>query len=230
MADAPENSHLPFIGYVETTMDALRVIQAAFLGVIPRVAHRLNELERKSYVTSGSVFVFQTEESGIQRWTDGLFWSPSRVDGNFLLYVQMSDRLAGKRSHAKKSPHSGSLKMSLVEKANGLRKRTFSINIKGIVLHLISYFTPEDIQSNRLMRPSLRPDIMDLHLCPTIFRLDGLRVQPVVVIGVDSAAKFVEIEESDSVHLTAISRQKDTSDDYLVPAQLLGSSQQKATN
>jgi hypothetical protein len=36
-------------------------------------------------ITSGSVFVFDEDESGIKRWTDGFFWSPSRILGNFLV-------------------------------------------------------------------------------------------------------------------------------------------------
>jgi Gti1/Pac2 family transcription factor len=75
----------PFIGYVETTLHALRLIYAARQGVIPRITRRLNDAERKSMIKSGAVFVFGVEESGIKRWTDGLLWSPSRIVGNFLV-------------------------------------------------------------------------------------------------------------------------------------------------
>ena len=46
-------------------------------------------------ITSGSVFVFDEDESGIKRWTDGFFWSPSRILGNFLLYRETDKRGAG---------------------------------------------------------------------------------------------------------------------------------------
>jgi hypothetical protein len=49
-------------------------------------------------ITSGSVFVFDEVESGIKRWTDGFFWSPSRILGNFLLYRETDKRGAGHRS------------------------------------------------------------------------------------------------------------------------------------
>jgi Gti1/Pac2 family transcription factor len=75
----------PFVGYVETTLHALRLIYAARQGVIPRITRRLNDAERKSMIQSGAVFVFGVEESGIKRWTDGLLWSPSRIVGNFLV-------------------------------------------------------------------------------------------------------------------------------------------------
>ena len=74
-----------FIGYVETTTDALRLIMAARLGIIPRITRRLNDSERRSMIRSGAVFVFCVEESSIRRWTEGLSWSPSRIVGNFLV-------------------------------------------------------------------------------------------------------------------------------------------------
>lgn len=59
----------PFYGYVETTVNALRLIHAARQGVIPRITRRLNDSERRDMIKSGSVFVFSVEESGIKRWT-----------------------------------------------------------------------------------------------------------------------------------------------------------------
>jgi hypothetical protein len=64
--------------------------------MIPRVTRRLVDSERKM-ITSGSVFVFDEDESGIKRWTDGFFWSPSRILGNFLLYRETEKRGAGHR-------------------------------------------------------------------------------------------------------------------------------------
>lgn len=107
----------PFYGYIDTTEDALRLIEvrvtqtfgyfnitglrfprtppvllylivpykAARRGILPRVTRRLNELERRSMIRSGAVFVFSVEESGIKRWTEGLAWSQSRISGNFLV-------------------------------------------------------------------------------------------------------------------------------------------------
>ena len=74
-----------FIGYVETTTDALRLIIAARQGIIPRITRKLNDSERRVMIKSGAVFVFCVEESGIKRWTEGLSWSPSRIMGNFLV-------------------------------------------------------------------------------------------------------------------------------------------------
>lgn len=78
----------PFKGYIETTHDALLVFEAARRGMIPRVTRRLIERER-SMVQSGAVFIFDENESGIKRWTDGLVWSPSRILGNFLVRLHL---------------------------------------------------------------------------------------------------------------------------------------------
>ena len=85
MTSTESSQAIPFQGYVETTGDALRLIQAARSGMIPRITRRLNELERRSMIRSGAIFVFSVEESGIKRWTEGLQWSPSRIAGNFLV-------------------------------------------------------------------------------------------------------------------------------------------------
>ncbi|KAI0764232.1 Gti1/Pac2 family-domain-containing protein [Trametes elegans] len=84
----------PWSGWIETTGDALLILEAARRGLIPRVTRRLVDSERKM-ITSGSVFVFDEDESGIKRWTDGFFWSPSRILGNFLLYRETEKRGAG---------------------------------------------------------------------------------------------------------------------------------------
>lgn len=58
-----------FIGYVETTVNALRLIHAARQGVIPCITRPLNDSERRTMIKSGAVFVFCVEESQIKRWT-----------------------------------------------------------------------------------------------------------------------------------------------------------------
>ncbi|TIC06538.1 hypothetical protein E3Q08_00815 [Wallemia mellicola] len=76
------DNHKLFVG---STYDGLLILEASRLGLLPRVTRRLKEAER-DLVQSGSVFVFDEHESGMKRWTDGLYWSPSRILGNFLIY------------------------------------------------------------------------------------------------------------------------------------------------
>ena len=65
----PDVPSSPFIGYVETTVNALRLINAARQGVIPRLTRRLSDSERRTMIKSGAVFVFCVQESQIKRWT-----------------------------------------------------------------------------------------------------------------------------------------------------------------
>lgn len=74
-----------FLGRVDNTIEALRLVRAAQLGLVPRIRRRLNVEERETMVVSGAVFVFNVDEAAMKRWTDGKMWSPSRIDGNFLV-------------------------------------------------------------------------------------------------------------------------------------------------
>lgn len=90
----------PFIGYVETTVHALRLIHAARQGVIPRITRRLNDSERRTMIKSGAVFVFSVEESGIKRWTG------EALPTSLAPFLTMSDRWAPlvALSHSRKLP------------------------------------------------------------------------------------------------------------------------------
>ncbi|CAE6497372.1 unnamed protein product [Rhizoctonia solani] len=89
----------PCSWFIETTEDALLILEAARRGLIPRVTRRLVDRERRM-ITSGSVFVFDEDESGIKRWTDGLLWSPSRILGNFLLYRETDKKGTSSNANA----------------------------------------------------------------------------------------------------------------------------------
>ena len=89
-----------FFGHVQTTLDAAILMQAAMTpgGGVSPIQRRLSLYERER-IRSGSVFVFTESETGMRRWTDGMRWSKSRVDGQFLVYrrldQQPSDRQTG---------------------------------------------------------------------------------------------------------------------------------------
>ncbi|KAF8151016.1 Gti1/Pac2 family-domain-containing protein [Crassisporium funariophilum] len=236
----------PFTGYVETTVNALRLIHAARQGVIPRITRRLNDSERRTMIKSGAVFVFSVEESGIKRWTgkslatycaenlelysnavltmvvDGLLWSPSRIVSNFLVYREINERTSSRGNHKKPYPHDDSPTRALARKSSpdqqlpmgfkglggsdqgtfkvgGLIKKTITVTIEGSDLHLISYYTSEDIRSGKLKRPSSRPDIMSLYMPPHIFRLTNFRAPPKVEMGPDGKPKLVEAEDQELV-------------------------------
>lgn len=78
---------LIIVSSCRTTDDAHRVFHAAgILRVLGPMVHRRLDAEERRFVRPGSVFVWEerstTSEAaglGIERWTDGLRWGPSRV-------------------------------------------------------------------------------------------------------------------------------------------------------
>ncbi|EAU83455.1 cAMP-independent regulatory protein [Coprinopsis cinerea okayama7 len=210
----------PWSGWIETTGDALLILEAARRGLIPRVTRRLVDSERKM-ITSGSVFVFDEEESGIKRWTDGFFWSPSRILGNFLLYRETDKR--GNRNARNADPDSdspdgsrsegalsrpknettslgidkhrerslyGSLTNSYKFKSDGLMKKTFSLTIGGVAQHLISYYKIEDVEQGRLRTPSSLPELASLEISPEYLDKTHFRNAPKVEVGADGILRY----------------------------------------
>ncbi|KAJ1928174.1 Gluconate transport-inducing protein [Tieghemiomyces parasiticus] len=175
-----------YTGYIETGHDALLLFEACRRGILHRVQRRLGEKERNT-IRSGSIFVWDEEESGMKRWTDGKSWSASRVLGCFLTYQETEAR---RRSGAKPSPsatlptlgvHSGSASpctrtsssppvvdltspstssttASHLVKESGLIKKALSLTTTdNHKLHLICYYSKADILARRLTTPTYDP-------------------------------------------------------------------------
>ncbi|KAJ3381447.1 hypothetical protein HDU92_005329 [Lobulomyces angularis] len=70
-------------GYVQSIKDAKFVIDCVKKN---KFKLTLERLKKTDVVESGDIFVFDEEKSNIKRWTDNLRWSPSRIDGEFLVY------------------------------------------------------------------------------------------------------------------------------------------------
>ncbi|KAG0232443.1 hypothetical protein BGW42_008161 [Actinomortierella wolfii] len=130
-----------------------------------------SRVRRKSrnLIDHGTVFVFHQEGSNINRWTDGLTWSPSRIAGNFLMYKELlhkfpndkcktSEQKANARTggtiqdpRVKEMVHReglavlGSAKGTFIEKNGGLIKKT--ITVQGLDIP-----PPEELQNWQLKR------------------------------------------------------------------------------
>lgn len=89
MSDEPDSLEPTYIGYIATTMDALILFDACISGLFKYTHRRLTIPERQDLIKSGSVFVYSKKLTGIARWTDGKFWSPSRMLANFLIYREL---------------------------------------------------------------------------------------------------------------------------------------------
>lgn len=97
-----------FYGWIEDTEDALRVFELCRKGQLGRVRRRLHDEERQ-LIRSGSIFVFEEDESGMKRWTDGRLWSPSRILGHFLIYRELDKKRLFKDEKRKRSNSTGDL-------------------------------------------------------------------------------------------------------------------------
>ncbi|KAG8937044.1 hypothetical protein FRC03_004109 [Tulasnella sp. 419] len=85
---------------IRSTADAHIIFHAVATGVLPIITRRLDTEERQE-LRSGNCYVWEERGSdseatgmGIERWTDGQSWGPSRVREDFLFYAQ-------------REPHSG---------------------------------------------------------------------------------------------------------------------------
>ncbi|KAH8116017.1 Gti1/Pac2 family-domain-containing protein [Phellopilus nigrolimitatus] len=79
---------------IRSTRDANQIFYAVARNVLPMTVRRLDAEERRA-ITSGNVYVWEERGAnseatglGIERWTDGMRWSPSRVRDEFLFYHQ----------------------------------------------------------------------------------------------------------------------------------------------
>lgn len=180
-------------GYIDSVLDALLLFESCLNGSLNHVPRPPYEHELQQLSRSGSIFIYEEHSSGIQRWTDDIYWSPGRTVDYFLIYRELDEpttpseqnrafkqsqhSLGGIRRHhtatstlASSPPvnmlipreEQGSLgKVSIGSgdysnnlKAGGLIKKTISVTIHGVIHHLVSYYSVDDILNNSLPRPS----------------------------------------------------------------------------
>jgi len=85
--------------HIRSPSDAEVIFHAVWLNILPIVTHRLDTEERSS-ISAGSVYVWEERcpyaeatGIGIERWTDGIRWGPSRVREGFLFYHRKDSHL-----------------------------------------------------------------------------------------------------------------------------------------
>ena len=164
-------------GYIDSTHDALLVIEASLQGTLKPVLRRPNNNEREHLITSGCVLVYNNH-SDVKRWTDGKLWSSSRVRGDFLIYheVEGGRRRPREKKRAGKPTKMSATKgnkqknsLSNIERelagpligSSVLIKKAMSVKVESISYTLISYYTPGDI--SKLTTPSKNPRLQNIH-------------------------------------------------------------------
>lgn len=169
---------------VRSPQDAQVIFHAVALGVLPMVTRRLDTEERRS-ITSGCVFVWEERGPspeatglGIERWTDGKRWGPSRVRDEFLFYQEKdpepvdvdpnsdSDTTIGSSPLAQAGVPHEFARISLV-------KQTYSVFVETPTRgrkkwHLIAYFTHDSLDYLRTV--SDLPDLARIVVPPGNYR------------------------------------------------------------
>ncbi|TPX38042.1 hypothetical protein SmJEL517_g00049 [Synchytrium microbalum] len=148
-------------GYIHTARDALLLLEGCRVGRLRLVPDR----QSGACIRSGAVFVWNEEESGIKRWTDGRQWTPSRISGCFLIYQELT---AQGNLDSKSSRASAATSFSIKE--GGLIKRGMSVvTADKVKMHLVSYFTREDVAAKALISPSEDPALRDVVIAPEYY-------------------------------------------------------------
>ncbi|KAG5342656.1 hypothetical protein C0989_010624 [Termitomyces sp. Mn162] len=137
---------------IRSPADARVVFHAVMLNILPMVTRRLDNEER-GFITPGSVYVWEEREPhaeltgvGIERWTDGIRWGPSRVREGFLFYYEKKDLHSQYHYLGKTSIPTVS---SSMPNRSILVKQTYTVHVDTHAgqrkWHLIAYFTEESI-------------------------------------------------------------------------------------
>ncbi|KZS98535.1 hypothetical protein SISNIDRAFT_472419 [Sistotremastrum niveocremeum HHB9708] len=134
---------------IRSVEDALKVFHAVNLEILPMIHRRLGPAERQE-VRPGNVYVWEERSPnseqvglGIERWTDGRQYQPSRVKDEFLLYLAKPDASSSSTSdHSRQPDNTGD--------ENRLIKQTYSVYVTDSEprrkWHLTAYYTPAMLQ------------------------------------------------------------------------------------
>ncbi|KAL7281510.1 hypothetical protein ACG7TL_004825 [Trametes sanguinea] len=150
---------------IRSMSDAHVIFHAVTLGILPIVSRRL-DIEERRYIHSGCVCVWEersasgegSSATGIERWTDGRRWGPSRVRDEFLYYQEKLPEFEADEE------------LSALIFGSRLIKQTYSVFVDTPTgrrkWHLVAYFTGEtlerlhtvdDIPELAAIRPTIPP-------------------------------------------------------------------------
>ncbi|PPQ87683.1 hypothetical protein CVT25_011450 [Psilocybe cyanescens] len=157
---------------IRSTRDALQVFNGVANHCLPLITRRLDAEERRNIIP-GNVYVWEerganTEPTGLgmERWTDGMGWGPSRVRDDFLFYHQkdsdVTDDLVNPvtpwaqmmRRPTGRVNRPFVVTIHPIPEAERLIKQTYSVHVslptdrpRGIIRkwHLTAYFSPHKL-------------------------------------------------------------------------------------
>ncbi|WVF65336.1 hypothetical protein IAT40_000062 [Kwoniella sp. CBS 6097] len=166
---------------LKSPADAIHILEAVRLGIVPRVTRRLTGHER-AMIRPGTVWVWEEEETNMRRWTDGRRWGASRVGGGgFLVYTESSESLSPPPSRSESPfPHgsgfypgpSSSLRPESLIKQTYSTTMTHPVTGKVKKFHVVAYSSkrnPQGDAHNPLPLPHQLPTLSNLKITPGIW-------------------------------------------------------------
>ncbi|WWC90994.1 uncharacterized protein L201_005933 [Kwoniella dendrophila CBS 6074] len=205
---------------LKSPVDAIHILEAVRLGIVPRVTRRLTGHER-AMIRPGTVWVWEEEETNMRRWTDGRRWGASRVGGGgFLVYTESSESLSPppSRSDSPYGQHNGYYPgPSSSRRQESLIKQTYSTTMTHPVtgklkkFHVVAYSSKHNPQGdvhNPLPLPHQLPALASLRVTPGIWpEWEHRREQEYGATGrrPPSASGSAYIPPSQSAPITAVS-------------------------
>ncbi|EOB14503.1 cAMP-independent regulatory protein pac2 [Nosema bombycis CQ1] len=167
-------------GYIQTYEEAVLIVHTTRLGYLIPITQRL-KMEERENLRSGDIFVFIESENGMKRWTDGKIWSPSKINGQFLLYKEVPRHLsksAIKKRNAQKHIHKDEYHQSMRELKDddklAFHKKTISIIHQNKTYHIIGYFRPLFSKEALVNIPFFKQIDRSLKLFPELLNDDFL--------------------------------------------------------
>lgn len=210
---------------LRSTADAHAVIHAARTGLLRMVDRRLDSQERAG-ISVGSIYVWEERGAldmsgmGIERWTDGIRWGPSRLRNDFLYYQQREDLPKDKHSRGKRIEMESYAQSSnaRVDELDRMIKQTYSVHVYDgqrcanypTKLHIIAYFNRRMVEN--LHTIDAHPVLRSLLLVPGMYRSARVGKQK----NGDTATDDTTTTSEGSPELELIERQQDTLPPILV--------------
>ncbi|KAI9507478.1 hypothetical protein F5148DRAFT_112469 [Russula earlei] len=165
---------------IRTARDAEIIFHAVRLGILPMVMQRLGSEERMA-LSTGCVYVWEERsgslsesmEQGIERFTEGRSWGPSRARDDFLFYHEKDTApksLMVERTRAIRYQEDpvGASSMRPRRRGEHMIKQTYSVYVQtadGVKKwHLNAYWTQETL--DRLLTVDDIPELRSLEVPP----------------------------------------------------------------
>ncbi|KAL1844035.1 hypothetical protein VTJ49DRAFT_5786 [Mycothermus thermophilus] len=201
-----------FRGFIATTFDAALLIQAAINNSIRLHTQYPGTHILRDAVESGDIYVYLYGAPGadsIDRWRDGLSWTPRRsLKNGFNVYRQVTNDPNKKISADDAEfeelfvdmyyPYLGPTTGCAKAKANGLVKKTITFIVNGNKYGIAAYYDVDEAIDNLLLRPRHTPTW--INIAPPLMLMDFWQQD---ILAATNAGKALTVDNDNGIGATA---------------------------